>query len=68
MYFIVALNFKIFGDPVQKYLINALFLKNKCSHAQVKKERYMANEEKMKLLSKRSSYEVSKVLCACLRS
>ena len=28
----------------------------------------MANKEKMKLLSKRSSYQIPRILCACLRS
>ena len=33
MYFIVALYFNVFGNPVQEYLLNALFLKNKSSNA-----------------------------------
>ena len=68
MSFIIAIYFKVFGDPVQEYLLNAMFLKNKSSHAKVKRKRYMPNQEKMKLLSKRSSYEIPRVLCTCLRS
>ena len=66
--FIVAFYFNVFGDPLQSYLLTALFLRNPKEDSNHKIERLSSAKQKLEYLRRRKPFKKPRILCICLRN
>ena len=66
--FIVAFYFNIFGDPIQSYLLTALFLRNPKEESNRRTERLSSAKQKLEYLRRRKSFTLPRVFCTCFRN
>ena len=63
---LVAINFKIFGDPINEFLLSAIFFKQK---KEVSDHRYEKGAEtQLKKLGSRKPFRIANHICMCLKS
>ena len=65
---VITLYFYIFGDPLDSYLLKALFLKNPETNEGNKITALSSNVDKFQYLEMRTPFELPKVFCDCLRN
>ena len=65
---VVSLSFSVFGNPLNAYLLKAVFLRNPKHSNDANSYKSVPIKNFLQALSKRKSFELPRVLCSCMRS